>query len=44
VIESEARKTASIKQIEKTIEKHEANAKAAVRKLSRQEFACHADA
>lgn len=44
VIESEARKTASIKQIEKTIEKHETNAKASVRKLFRQEFACQADA
>ena len=44
MIESEARKTASIQQIEKTIEKHEANAKALMRKLSRQEFACQADA
>jgi len=44
IIESEARKAASIKQIEKGVEKQELKMKAALRKLSWQEFACHEDA
>ena len=44
IIESEARKAASIKQIEKGVEKQELKMKAALRKLSRQEFACQEDA
>jgi len=44
IIESEARKSASIKQIEKGVEKQELKMKAALRKLSRQEFACQEDA
>lgn len=44
IIESEARKAASIKQIEKGIEKQEIKIKAALRKLSKQEFACQEDA
>ena len=42
--ESEARKTASIKQINKQVKKQSENVKAALRKLSRQKFACQADA
>lgn len=44
IVESEARKNASIKQINKQVKKQLENVKAALRKLSRQEFACQADA
>ena len=44
VIESEIRKQASIKKIDKQVEKQFASTKAALCKLSRQEFACIADA
>ena len=44
VIESELRKQASIKQIEKQVNKQESSAQASLRKLSRQIFACVADA
>jgi transposase len=44
IIESEARKSASLKQIEKGVEKQELKIKAALRKLSKQEFACQEDA
>jgi transposase len=44
IIESEIRKAASIKKIDKQVEKQEESAKAALRKLYKQEFACQADA
>ena len=44
VIESDLRKQASIKQIDKQVNKQESSAQAALRKLSRQKFACVADA
>jgi transposase len=44
VIESELRKQASIKQIDKQVNKQELSAQALLRKLSRQIFACVADA
>ena len=44
VIESELRKQASIKQIDKQVNKQQSSAQAALRKLSRQNFACVADA
>ena len=44
IIESEARKKSSIKQVEKEIEKHREKAEAGLRQLSRQEFACVPDA
>jgi len=44
VIESELRKQASIKQIDKQVNKQESSAQTLLRKLSRQEFACQADA
>ena len=44
IVESEARKNASIKQINKQVKKQEENVKTALCKLSRQEFACQADA
>jgi transposase len=44
IVESEARKTASIKQTNKQVKKQSENVEAALRKLSRQEFACVADA
>lgn len=44
VIESELRKQASIKQIDKQVNKQESSAQASLRKLSRQRFACVADA
>jgi transposase len=44
IVESEARKNSSIKQINKQVKKQLENVKAALRKLSRQEFACQADA
>jgi transposase len=44
IVESEARKNASIKQINKQVKKQEENVKAALCKLSRQKFACQADA
>lgn len=44
IVESEARKNSSIKQINKQVKKQSENVKAALRKLSRQEFACQADA
>jgi len=44
IIESEARKTASIKQINKQVKKQSENVKAAIGKLSRQEVSCKADA
>ena len=44
VIESDLRKQASIKQIEKQVNKKELSAPASLRKLSRQNFACVADA
>jgi transposase len=44
VIESELRKQASIKQIDKQVNKQEERAKVSLRKLSRQKFACEADA
>ena len=44
VIESEIRKQADIKKIGEQVEKQLESAKAALRKLSRQEFACIADA
>lgn len=44
VIESELRKQASIKQIDKQVNKQEERAKVSLRKLSRQKFACKADA
>jgi transposase len=43
VIESEVRKAASIKQIDKEVEKQLENAKSALRQLSRHKFACQAD-
>lgn len=44
IVESETRKTASIKQINKQVKKQLENVKVARRKVSRQEFACQADA
>ncbi|MEJ6485443.1 IS1634 family transposase [Nostoc punctiforme UO1] len=44
VIESELRKQASIKQIDKQVNKQESSAQASLRKLSRQKFACVTDA
>lgn len=44
VIESELTKQASIKQIDKQVNKQESSAPTLLRKLSRQEFACQADA
>lgn len=44
IIESAARKAASIKQIDKQVEKQSEQAKAALRQLYRQPFACQADA
>ena len=44
VIESELRKQSSIKQIDKQVSKQESSAQASLRKLSRQRFACVADA
>lgn len=44
VIESESRKQAAIKKIAEQVEKQLESAKAALRQLSRQEFACIADA
>jgi transposase len=44
VIESELRKQASLKQIDKQVNKQELSAQASLRKLSRQIFACVADA
>lgn len=44
VIESEIRKQAAIKKIAEQLEKQLESAQASVRKLSRQEFACTADA
>jgi len=44
VIESELRKQASIKQIDKQVNKQESSAPASLRKLSRQKFACVTDA
>ncbi|EDX75776.1 hypothetical protein MC7420_6431 [Coleofasciculus chthonoplastes PCC 7420] len=44
VVESEARKKARIKQIDKHIEKQEEKAQASVRKIYRQLFACKDDA
>lgn len=44
VIESDLRKQASIKQIDKQVNKQELSAQASLRKLSRQNFACVADA
>lgn len=44
VIESEARKQAAIKKIAQQVEKQLENAKVSLRKLSKQEFACIADA
>jgi transposase len=44
IVESEVRKTASIKQINKQVKKQLKNVKVALRELSRQKFACQADA
>ncbi len=44
IIESETRKQATIKKIDKQVEKQLENALASLRKLSKQEFACIADA
>lgn len=44
IIESEQRKKSSIQQVKKQVERQEEKAQAALRKLSRLEFACHADA
>ncbi len=44
IVESEARKTARIKQINKQVKKQLSNVKVALCKLSRQDFACSADA
>lgn len=44
VVESEARKQSAIKKISEQVEKQLENAKAALRKLSKQEYACIADA
>lgn len=44
VIESEARKQAALKKIDKQVEKQLENVYSALRKLSKQEFACMADA
>lgn len=44
IIESEARKQAAIKKIDQQVEKQLENAKVSLRKLSKQEFACIADA
>ncbi|AFZ56319.1 IS1634 family transposase [Anabaena cylindrica] len=44
IVESEIRKKSSIQQVEKQVKKQEAKAKAALSKLSRQEFACQPDA
>ncbi|MEG5019685.1 IS1634 family transposase [Microcoleus sp. B4-C2] len=44
VIESELRKQASIKQIDKQVNKQELSAQASLSKLYRQKFACVADA
>jgi hypothetical protein len=44
IVESEIRKKSSIQQIEKQLKKQETKVKALLSKLSRQEFACQADA
>lgn len=44
VVESELRKKSSIEQVEKQVKKQLEKAEAALRKLSRQKFACQADA
>jgi transposase len=44
IIESEQRKKSSIQQVKKQVERQEEKAQASLRKLSRQEFACQADA
>lgn len=44
IIESEARKKSSIKQVERVVEKQREKAEAALRQLSRQQFACQPDA
>ena len=44
IVESEARKKSSIKQVERLVEKQREKAQAALRQLSRQEFACQPDA
>lgn len=44
VIESEARRQSAIKKIDQQVEKQLENAKVSLRKLSKQEFACIADA
>nr|ADO19023.1 transposase [Nostoc flagelliforme str. Sunitezuoqi] len=44
IIESEERKKSSIQQVKKQVEKQQEKAQASLRKLSRQEFACQADA
>ncbi len=44
IVESEARKKSSIQQVNKQVEKQKEKASAALRKLSKQEFACEPDA
>ncbi|MEG4234009.1 hypothetical protein QUA40_18155 [Microcoleus sp. Pol11C3] len=44
IVESEARKKSSIKQVNKQVEKQKEKASAALRKLSKQTFACDPDA
>lgn len=44
IVESEARKKSSIEQVNKQVEKQKAKASTAIRKLSKQNFACEPDA
>lgn len=44
VVESKARKSADIKQLDKRISKTEATAEKKIKKLAGEEFACHQDA
>ncbi|MGJ5675650.1 MAG: IS1634 family transposase [Nostochopsis sp.] len=44
IIESEERKKSSIQQVKKQVDKQSEKAQASLRKLSRQDFACQADA